>query len=66
MSAFLKIFTESASSFDWSQPVVKKEDELVLNWDDDADNDDESPPMSMKLDKKTDKNEAEKSTEKGQ
>lgn len=44
---------DSASALDWSEPVAKQEDELVLNWDDDpVDADDESPPMSMKLDKK--------------
>ncbi|XP_031780869.1 dmX-like protein 2 isoform X2 [Nasonia vitripennis] len=46
---------DAASALDWSQPLTKQEDELVLNWDDDpadADADDESPPMSMKLDKK--------------
>ncbi|KAL7295893.1 hypothetical protein TKK_0010937 [Trichogramma kaykai] len=56
---------ESASSFDWSQPEVKKEDELQLNWDDDAENDDdESPPMSMKLDKKISEAKAERPDEK--
>ncbi|XP_058802358.1 dmX-like protein 2 isoform X2 [Phymastichus coffea] len=44
---------DTASALDWSQPVKKESDELVLNWDDDpVDNDDESPPMSMKLDQK--------------
>ncbi|KAJ8668951.1 hypothetical protein QAD02_000210 [Eretmocerus hayati] len=57
---------ESSSAFDWSQPVVKQEDELVLNWDDgpaDDDNDDESPPMSMSLDKKKPSVEADKEGE---
>lgn len=40
---------------DWSEPVTKKDnDELVLNWDDGPAEDDdlESPPMTMKLDRK--------------
>ncbi|XP_014484134.1 PREDICTED: dmX-like protein 2 [Dinoponera quadriceps] len=44
-------------SFDWSQSGRRmEEDKLELNWDDDpADGDDaDSPPMSMKLDKKED------------
>lgn len=46
---------DTVSALDWSQPVEKKSDDLVLNWDDDpADNDEESPPMSMKLDQKKD------------
>ncbi|XP_053977802.1 dmX-like protein 2 isoform X7 [Hylaeus volcanicus] len=43
---------------DWSEPASRKSDEeLVLNWDDDAvENDDnDSPPMSMKLDRKDSK-----------
>ncbi|XP_076387678.1 rabconnectin-3 alpha isoform X3 [Megachile rotundata] len=49
---------KGAAAVDWSQPVTRQtEDELVLNWDDDdnaADHDDaDSPPMSMKLDKKS-------------
>ncbi|XP_032686027.1 dmX-like protein 2 isoform X2 [Odontomachus brunneus] len=41
-------------SFDWSQSRCMEEDKLELNWDDDpVDGDDaDSPPMSMKLDKK--------------
>lgn len=46
------LIKDSASAFDWSQPVETKEDELELKWDDDQPEDDESPPMSMKLDKK--------------
>ncbi|XP_012281901.1 dmX-like protein 2 isoform X2 [Orussus abietinus] len=44
-----------APATDWSQPVTRQtDDELDLKWDDEhAENDDdESPPMSMKLDKK--------------
>lgn len=42
---------------DWSRPVTHQaEEELVLNWDDDDDvaehEDADSPPLSMKLDKK--------------
>lgn len=47
--------SDMASALDWSEPVVKESNELVLSWDDDpadVDMDDESPPMSMKLDKK--------------
>ncbi|XP_015601429.1 dmX-like protein 2 isoform X2 [Cephus cinctus] len=45
-----------ASGMDWSEPVKSRtDDELVLKWDDDddpVDNEDaDSPPMSMKLDK---------------
>ncbi|XP_020293117.1 dmX-like protein 2 isoform X3 [Pseudomyrmex gracilis] len=49
-----------ASSFDWSQSGRRMdEDKLELNWDDDAgeDEDADSPPMSMKLDKKEEKKE---------
>ncbi|XP_043498193.1 dmX-like protein 2 isoform X6 [Polistes fuscatus] len=36
---------------DWSQPIMRENEELVLNWDDDnADNEnDDSPPLSMKV-----------------
>ncbi|XP_043473124.1 dmX-like protein 2 isoform X3 [Leptopilina heterotoma] len=43
---------ESSAGMDWSEPVVKKSDELVLDWEDDEDDNEESPPMSMNLDKK--------------
>ncbi|XP_034195925.2 rabconnectin-3 alpha isoform X1 [Osmia lignaria lignaria] len=44
-----------AAVLDWSEPVTKQtEDELVLNWEDDEveQGDSDSPPLSMKLDKK--------------
>ncbi|XP_046141550.1 dmX-like protein 2 isoform X4 [Osmia bicornis bicornis] len=44
-----------AAVLDWSEPVTKQtEDELVLNWDDEEaeQGDSDSPPLSMKLDKK--------------
>lgn len=45
-----------SSSFDWSQSSKRnEEDKLELNWDDDETGEGEdadSPPMSMKLDKK--------------
>lgn len=45
-----------ASSFDWSQSAKRvEEDKLELNWDDDdagEAEDVDTPPMSMKLDKK--------------
>lgn len=45
-----------SSSFDWSQSSKRmEEDKLELNWDDDETGeaeDADSPPMSMKLDKK--------------
>lgn len=45
-----------SSSFDWSQSSKRmEEDKLELNWDDDEvgeGEDADSPPMSMKLDKK--------------
>ena len=44
-----------SATTDWSEPVsTKKDDELVLNWDDGPAEDDdlESPPMTMKLDRK--------------
>lgn len=46
----------TSSSFDWSQSSKRmEEDKLELNWDDDETDeveDADSPPMSMKLDKK--------------
>jgi len=46
----------STSSFDWSQSSKRmEEDKLELNWDDEETGEGEdidSPPMSMKLDKK--------------
>lgn len=46
----------NTSSFDWSQSSKRiEEDKLELNWDDDEmdeGEDADSPPMSMKLDKK--------------
>lgn len=45
----------STSSFAWSQGTRRmEEDKLELNWDDDVgeSEDADSPPMSMKLDKK--------------
>ncbi|XP_011309847.1 dmX-like protein 2 isoform X2 [Fopius arisanus] len=43
-----------ASAMDWSQPVKKEEEELKLDWGDDDEPAEEidSPPMSMKMDKK--------------
>ncbi|XP_019697978.1 dmX-like protein 2 isoform X2 [Harpegnathos saltator] len=51
------------SSFDWSQNSRRiEEDKLELNWDDDPvdDDDADSPPMSMKLDRKEEDNAAPK------
>ncbi|XP_011258516.2 dmX-like protein 2 isoform X2 [Camponotus floridanus] len=48
-------FDWNTPSFDWSQSTKRiEEDKLELNWDDDAgeDEDADSPPMTMKLDKK--------------
>ncbi|XP_072743215.1 dmX-like protein 2 isoform X6 [Anoplolepis gracilipes] len=46
----------NSSSFDWSQSAGRVEDKLELNWDDDDDagdgEDADSPPMTMKFDKK--------------
>lgn len=45
----------TSSSFDWSQSSKRmEEDKLELNWDDETGEgeDADSPPMSMKLDKK--------------
>lgn len=46
--------SEQLGSFDWSQPATTDtKDELVLNWDEDNEAEEEdSPPMSMKLDVK--------------
>jgi hypothetical protein len=50
----------STSSFDWSQNTRHtEEDKLELNWDDDEvgeSEDIDSPPMSMKFDKKEEAN----------
>lgn len=50
----------TSSSFDWSQSTKRiEEDKLELNWDDDdagEGEDADSPPMSMKLDKKEPEN----------
>lgn len=55
------MFSETAASLDWNTPSFDwsqstrriEEDKLELNWDDDdAGEDEDSPPMSMKLDKK--------------
>ena len=58
-------------TIDWSEPVIATTDEqLVLNWDDDDaaegddDDDTDSPPLSMKLDKKETKGNDAKSAEK--
>ncbi|XP_026671187.1 dmX-like protein 2 isoform X4 [Ceratina calcarata] len=56
---------DTVETMDWSEPVTKQtDDELVLNWDDDAENEDgDSSPLTMKLDKKetsTDVNDPEK------
>ncbi|XP_051173147.1 dmX-like protein 2 isoform X2 [Leptopilina boulardi] len=60
-----EIKQESSTAFDWSQPEVKKSDELVLDWgnDDDDNEDGESPPLSMNFDKKEKKIEIEKDKE---
>ncbi|KAK9294166.1 hypothetical protein QLX08_011144 [Tetragonisca angustula] len=47
--------TDNAEAIiDWSQPMTHQtEEELVLNWEDDDEHEDtDSPPLSMKLDKK--------------
>lgn len=57
------LFSETAASLDWNTPSFDwshstrraEEDKLELNWDDDdagEGEDADSPPMSMKLDKK--------------
>lgn len=57
-------------TIDWSEPVSARSDEqLVLNWEDDdavedGDDDTDSPPLSMKLDKKETKGNDTKSLEK--
>ncbi|KAG8301469.1 DmX-like protein 1 [Homalodisca vitripennis] len=44
----------SSADLDWSQPVSTKDDELVLNWDDDEKDDEEKeeeePALEMKID----------------
>ncbi|KAK0178125.1 hypothetical protein PV328_002103 [Microctonus aethiopoides] len=47
-----------SSAIDWSKPVAKESDELVLEWDNDDENHEEpeSPPMTLSLDKKTNEN----------
>lgn len=53
----------NTSSFDWSQSKRMEEDKLELNWDDDETGEGEdadSPPMSMKFDKKEPDNNAHK------
>lgn len=55
MFADLTASVDWNTSFDWSQSSKHiEEDKLELNWDDDVDegDDTDSPPMSMKLDKK--------------
>lgn len=49
------MYNVTLGGIDWSQPLNHKtEEELVLNWDDDVaeNNDSDSPPLSMKLDGK--------------
>lgn len=51
---------QETSMVDWSAPETRQSDELVLDWGDDDNEDGESPPLSMNLDKKEKKVEAEK------
>ncbi|XP_076665130.1 rabconnectin-3 alpha isoform X3 [Andrena cerasifolii] len=60
---------DEGGTIDWSEPVIATTDEqLVLNWDDDDaaedDDDSDSPPLSMKLDKKETKGNDTKLSEK--
>lgn len=61
------MFSDTAASLDWNTPSFDlsqstrrvEEDKLELNWDDDdagEGEDADSPPMSMKLDKKEPEN----------
>lgn len=34
---------QSSVDFDWSQPVIKEEEKLELNWDDDEEEEKEDP-----------------------
>lgn len=55
---------EQSGSFDWSQPVIgDTKDELVLNWDNEVEEEEDSPPMSMKLDLKEQQQQPKKEAE---